>query len=60
MSAGERLRLAKGRQYEGSRKMQLSTAIATMAIVLGAIVVAGHAVGDDNPPQAPTQQTTQK
>jgi hypothetical protein len=40
--------------------MELSTAIATMAIVLGAIVVAGHAVGDDTPPQQPTQQATQK
>ena len=40
--------------------MELSTAIATMAIILGAIVVAGHAVGDDNPPPAPTEQTTQK
>ena len=40
--------------------MELSTAIATMAIILGVIVVAGHAVGDDNPPAAPTEQATQK
>ena len=41
--------------------MELSTAIATMAIVLGAIVVAGHATGDDannNPP--PAQQAAQQ
>lgn len=39
--------------------MQLSTAIATMAIVLGAIVVAGHATGEENGPPA-IQQTQQE
>jgi len=39
--------------------MQLSTAIATMAIVLGAIVVAGHATGNENGPPA-IQQTQQE
>jgi len=39
--------------------MELSTAIATMAIILGAIVVAGHAVGDDNAPP-PKEQSAQQ
>jgi len=38
--------------------MQLSSAIATMAVVLGAIVVAGHATGDEN--GSPAIQQTQQ
>ena len=40
--------------------MQLSSAIATMAMILGAIAIAGHAVGEDSTTPPAARQTQQE
>ena len=40
--------------------MQLSTAVGTLALLLAAVLVAGHALGDDAIPPASAPPTMQK
>ena len=48
------------RPQEEDKNMQLSTVVASAALVLAAALVAGHALGEDIPPQSPTKVTVQK
>lgn len=48
------------RKNIGAYPLQLSTAIGTLALLLAAVLVAGHALGDDAIPPASAPTTMQK